>query len=131
MSQLIALVATAVIINGERTVIQPGKPLPELSDHDARELVQSGAAEHPAKVAYEEREAARSAAEAEAEIAASRRRVLEEDAAREKAEAEAKELADAVAKVEAEAKAKAQAEADAKERDKAEKAAAKAAAGKK
>ena len=36
-ASLIALVATAVIVNGERQVIQPGQPLPELkpADHDA------------------------------------------------------------------------------------------------
>jgi colicin import membrane protein len=131
MPQLIALVATAVLINGERTVIQPGQTLPELSDHDSRELFQSGAAELPAKTAYDAEQVARAAAQADAEVAESRRRIEAENDAREKAEAEAKELADAVAKVEAEAKAKAQAEADTLAREKAEKAAAKAAAGKK
>ena len=41
---LIALVATAVMVDGVRTIIQPGEKLPELSPHDARELQQSGAA---------------------------------------------------------------------------------------
>lgn len=50
MPKLIALVATAVIVNGERTVIQPGEPLPEdLPAHDAKELTSSGAAEDLAK----------------------------------------------------------------------------------
>ncbi len=48
MSKLIALVATAVMVNGERTVIQPGQPLPDMSKHDERELLASGAAENPA-----------------------------------------------------------------------------------
>lgn len=49
MSKLIALVATAVIVNGERTVIQPGQELPELPEHDAQTLQASGAASDPAK----------------------------------------------------------------------------------
>ena len=51
MSKLIALVATAVMVGGERTVIQPGQELPDLSTHDERELLQSGAAENPADTA--------------------------------------------------------------------------------
>lgn len=51
MSKLIALVATAVVVNGERTIIGPGQELPELSSHDARELLKSGAAENPANTA--------------------------------------------------------------------------------
>ena len=48
---LIALVATAVMLDGVRTIIQPGEKLPDLSEHDARELLQSGAAENPADTA--------------------------------------------------------------------------------
>ena len=47
MTQLIAVVATAVIVNGERVVIQPGRPLPELSEHDAEALQKSHAAFDP------------------------------------------------------------------------------------
>lgn len=47
MNRLIAVVATAVVVNGERTVIQPGQSLPELSDHDAEALKRSGAALDP------------------------------------------------------------------------------------
>ena len=39
MSLLIALVATAVVVDGVRTIIQLGQPLPELAFHDERELV--------------------------------------------------------------------------------------------
>lgn len=46
-SGLIAMVATAVIINGVRTVIQPGEALPELPEHDEKELLESGAALDP------------------------------------------------------------------------------------
>ena len=41
--QLIALVAVAVHIDGKRTVIEPGQPLPELHPHDERELLRNGA----------------------------------------------------------------------------------------
>jgi hypothetical protein len=50
MSKLIAMVATAVMIGGQRTVIQPGEELPELPQHDVQELTASGAAVDPAKV---------------------------------------------------------------------------------
>lgn len=45
-SKLIALVATAVMVNGVRTVIEPGQKLPTLSPHDERELRKSGAAQN-------------------------------------------------------------------------------------
>lgn len=45
MSQLIALVATAVMVDGERVVIQPGQALPNLSARDAAELLHAGAAQ--------------------------------------------------------------------------------------
>lgn len=41
---LIAMVATAVIVDGKRTIIQPGQELPEIPEHDEKELVESGAA---------------------------------------------------------------------------------------
>lgn len=46
-SGLIAMVATAVIVDGVRTVIQPGEALPELPEHDEKELLESGAALDP------------------------------------------------------------------------------------
>ena len=46
MSKLIAMVPTAVCVNGERVIIQPGQALPELSAHDTRELTASGAAKN-------------------------------------------------------------------------------------
>ncbi|MEG0447437.1 MAG: hypothetical protein RR687_11775 [Comamonas sp.] len=46
-SGLIAMVATAVIVDGVRTVIQPGEELPELPEHDEKELLESGAALDP------------------------------------------------------------------------------------
>lgn len=44
LSGLIAMVATAVMVNGHRTIIQPGQELPELPEHDEKELVDTGAA---------------------------------------------------------------------------------------
>lgn len=46
-SGLIAMVATAVLVNGVRTIIQPGEALPELPEHDEKELLESGAALDP------------------------------------------------------------------------------------
>ena len=72
MAKLIALVATAVMVNGERTVIQPGEELPDLNKHDAAELVASGAAEDLAKTKADEKAAAADAAAAAAEFEAAR-----------------------------------------------------------
>lgn len=41
---LIAMVATAVMVGNQRVVIQPGQELPEIPEHDEKELVESGAA---------------------------------------------------------------------------------------
>lgn len=44
MSTIIAQVPTAVIVDGQRVIIQPGQPLPRLTNHDERALLQAGAA---------------------------------------------------------------------------------------
>lgn len=75
MSKLIAMVATAVILDGVRTIIQPGQALPELPEHDERELLQSGAAENPADAAALAKADARTKAAADAEFEASRQTV--------------------------------------------------------
>lgn len=75
MSKLIALVATAVMVDGVRTVIQPGEELPELNKHDAAELVASGAAEDPARTQAANRAAAKAEQKAAAEFDAARARV--------------------------------------------------------
>lgn len=75
MSKLNALVATAVLVDGVRTVIQPGEPLPDLSAHDERELLQAGAAENPADTAALAKEDARAKAAADAEFEATRQQV--------------------------------------------------------
>ena len=120
MSQLIALVATAVLINGVRTVIQPGEPLPELSKHDARELVGSGAAEPEGAQAAQQRLAQLQELDAQEDFAEARKRALEEQQAREQAEAQAKADAEAQAKADADAKAKADAETEAQAKANAE-----------
>lgn len=80
MSKLIALVATAVMVGGERTVIQPGQELPDLSKHDERELLQSGAAENPAEKAALAKADARAEAKTGAEFQAARERAMQERA---------------------------------------------------
>ena len=80
MSKLIALVATAVMVGGERTVIQPGQELPDLSTHDERELLQSGAAENPADTAAQAKADARAKAAAAAEFEATRQQVQQAQA---------------------------------------------------
>lgn len=72
MAKLIALVATAVMVDGVRTVIQPGEELPALNKHDSAELVASGAAEDPAKTKAGEKAAAAEAQAAAAEFEAAR-----------------------------------------------------------
>lgn len=46
-SFLIAMVPTAVMVNGERQIIQPGEQLPELKAADASALVTARAAREP------------------------------------------------------------------------------------
>lgn len=73
---LIALVATAVMVEGVRTVIQPGEKLPPLPAHDEKELVASGSAsdgEAEAKALEERQAAEKKGAE---EFAAARAEVL-------------------------------------------------------
>ncbi|TXI17673.1 MAG: hypothetical protein E6Q67_12900 [Roseateles sp.] len=76
MSKLIALVATAVVVNGERTIIQPGEPLPELHEHDQRALIASGAAQDSVAAAREKKRAAAAAEDAMADFQANREALL-------------------------------------------------------
>lgn len=80
MSKLIAMVATAVMVGGVRTVIQPGDELPELSAHDSAELVASGAAQDTTATAAAEKAQAKEEAQAAAEFKAARKRVQAEQA---------------------------------------------------
>ena len=83
MSKLIALVATAVVVDGKRTVIQPGEALPTLTSHDERELLASGAAENLEDTAALEKKAARDEAEAHAAFDEERAKVQEKQASTE------------------------------------------------
>ena len=98
MSKLIALVATAVLVDGVRTVIQPGEPLPELSAHDERELLQADAAENPADTAALAKEDARAKAAADAEFQATRQQVQQAQASTAAATETAKPAAKAAAR---------------------------------
>ena len=80
MSKLIAMVATAVIVDGVRTIIQPGQELPDLNPHDARELTASGAAENQDDKDAEAKADAKAAKQAEADFVAARKRVQQEQA---------------------------------------------------
>ncbi len=80
MSKLIAMVATAVIVGGVRTIIEPGQELPELPAHDERELLQSGAAENRADTAALAKAEARAKAAADAEFEATRKQVQQAQA---------------------------------------------------
>lgn len=97
MSQLIALVATAVIVNGQRTVIQPGEPLPDLGAHDSRELTASGAALDPERASAAQRTDTLVLAAAQAEFERARKRERQEQ----ESQAIAKANAEAVAAAEA------------------------------
>ena len=77
MSKLIALVATAVLVDGVRTIVQPGQELPALPEHDERELLQSGAAENPQDTAANAKADARAATAADAQFEAARQAVLQ------------------------------------------------------
>lgn len=98
MSKLIALVATAVMVDGVRTVIQPGEELPDLSAHDERELLQSGAAENPVDTAAQAKADARAKAAADAEFQATRQQVQQAQASTAAATETAKPAAKAAAR---------------------------------
>ncbi len=83
MSKLIALVATAVLVDGVRTVIQPGEELPGLHPHDASALLASGAAEDPVLTRAAAVDAAVDVVAAAAEFEAARALVLAERASAE------------------------------------------------
>ena len=78
MSKLIAMVATAILVNGHRTIIQPGETLPELAPHDERELTASGAAENQDDKAAQTKADARTTKQANDEFGAARKRVKQE-----------------------------------------------------
>ncbi len=80
MSKLIALVATAVMLGGERVVVQPGEPLPELTAHDSAALLDSGAAADPAQQQAAAKQHKRDEAAAGQDFAQARQRAEQEAA---------------------------------------------------
>ncbi|OGB19448.1 MAG: hypothetical protein A3I64_07095 [Burkholderiales bacterium RIFCSPLOWO2_02_FULL_67_64] len=74
------MVATAVMVDGVRTVIQPGEELPTLTRHDERELLKAEAAKSPDVDLAKAKDADRAAADAAAEFEAARKRVQDEQA---------------------------------------------------
>lgn len=80
MSKLIALVATAVMLDGVRTVIEPGGELPDLTRHDTKELLDSGAAMDPAAQATTEKARKQEEAVAQRAFQEARQRFQEERA---------------------------------------------------
>lgn len=89
MGKLIAQVATAVFVDGVRTIIQPGEALPRISKHDERELVQSGAAQHTGDQATLDEANATAVAAVEADFTEARERALDQESARQQANEEA------------------------------------------
>ena len=80
MPKLIALVATAVMVNGVRTIVEAGAELPELNAHDEREQLQSGSAQNPEDLAAQARADEALQAQAAEDIAAARVRVQQQTA---------------------------------------------------
>jgi hypothetical protein len=78
--KLIAMVATACLVDGVRTIIQPGQALPELSAHDARELTASGAAKNTDDDAALAKAAQLEAEKGAADFAEARQRVTQAQA---------------------------------------------------
>lgn len=85
---LIALVALAVISGGARQTIEPGEPVPELTPHDERELIASGAIQDLDAVAAQEKWDAKTEAAARAVFDRARADVAADVASRTAPEAE-------------------------------------------
>jgi len=75
MPKFIAKVTVVIMVEGVRTEIQPGQEVPELSDHDARELKACGAIEDPDETAAQEKGDARDKAKAARAFEAERKAV--------------------------------------------------------
>ena len=114
MSKLIALVATKVMVEGVATVIQPGELLPELSKHDARELLSTNMAEDPIDKAEAADDAAFAAKVAQADFKKEQQRVKDEFASQTQGTAHTSTGEDALLQAEAAAQAKAAQEAQEK-----------------
>jgi len=81
MSKLIAVVAIALFIGGERTVIQPGEEVPDLNAVDTAELKRIGSIQDEDEVRADQKTAARIDAAAAGEFAKARKAVQANNAA--------------------------------------------------
>ncbi|MDD5479653.1 hypothetical protein [Rhodoferax sp.] len=68
MSKLIALVAVLAIVDGKRQEFAPGSELPELPEHDVRELKRMGAIEDLDETAAQNKAKAKSSTQANADF---------------------------------------------------------------
>lgn len=75
MPKFIAKVVVALMVDGVRTEIQPGQEVPELSDHDAKELKASGSIEDTDETTAQEKADARDEAKASRAFEAERKAV--------------------------------------------------------
>lgn len=83
MSTIIAQVPTAVLVDGQRVIFQPGQPLPQLAKHDERALLEAGAATNTEDSAALEQAQQREAAQAQAQFEAERQAVQQAQASTE------------------------------------------------
>jgi hypothetical protein len=65
---LIALVTVVAIVDGVRTEFPPGSDLPELPEHDVKELKRMGAIQDPVDVAAADKADARATAKAQGDF---------------------------------------------------------------
>lgn len=87
--QLIAAVAVDVFVQGQRLTLEPGQALPELSAHDTRQLLDSGAVHDEGARIAQERAQARSDQAAQTDFLEARERVRQENEARAQAQTQA------------------------------------------
>jgi len=68
MSKLIALVTVVAMVDGKRQEFAPGSELPELPEHDVRELKRMGSIEDLDETAAQNKAQAKSSAQANADF---------------------------------------------------------------
>jgi hypothetical protein len=75
MQKLIALVTVAILVDGVRTEFAPGSELPELPEHDVKELKRVGAVEDVTETAAVDKATAKADARAGADFQAERQAI--------------------------------------------------------
>lgn len=81
MSKLIAVVAVAMMVAGQRTVYQPGEEVPDLNPVDAADLKRMGAVRDEDEVLADQKTAARAEKSAGSEYAQARKAIQASTAA--------------------------------------------------